>query len=106
MTAHLSYGNRWLLELVFNKYKSDECLDQTNAQGDFSVIGAGKLHQRKAAVSQRLKIRPRANANVQVYVPARMLPNLLLLYSPPDWETFTISLYSFSNSFRSAANTT
>lgn len=40
ITAYLSYDDRWLLELVFNRYKSDECLDQTNVQGDFSVIGA------------------------------------------------------------------
>jgi len=28
------------MELVFNRYKSDECLDKTNVQGDFSVIGS------------------------------------------------------------------
>ena len=28
------------LELVFNRYKSDECLDHTDVQNDFSVIGA------------------------------------------------------------------
>jgi len=38
-TAYLCYDDRWLLELVFNRYKSDECLDHTNVQGDFSVIG-------------------------------------------------------------------
>ena len=39
-TAYLSYEDRWLLELVFKHYKNDECLDQTNVQGDFSLIGA------------------------------------------------------------------
>lgn len=39
-TAYLCYGDRWLLELVFNRYKSDECLDRTDVQGDFSVIGS------------------------------------------------------------------
>ena len=39
-TAYLCYDDRWLLELVFNRYKSDECLDKTNVQGDFSVIGS------------------------------------------------------------------
>ena len=34
------YDDRWLLELVFNRYKSDECLDHTDVQGDFSVIGS------------------------------------------------------------------
>ncbi len=37
--AYQCYDDRWLLELVFNRYKSDECLDHTNVQGDFSVIG-------------------------------------------------------------------
>lgn len=39
-TAYICYDDRWLLELVFNKYKSDECLDHTDVQGDFSVIGS------------------------------------------------------------------
>ena len=38
-TAYLCCDDRWLLELVFNRYKNDECLDWTNAQGDFSVLG-------------------------------------------------------------------
>jgi hypothetical protein len=39
-TIYLCYDDRWLLELVFARYKSDECLDKTNVQGDFSVIGS------------------------------------------------------------------
>ena len=39
-TAYLCYDERWLLELVFNRYKNDECLNKTNVQGDFSVIGS------------------------------------------------------------------
>lgn len=39
-TAYLCYDDRWLLELVFNRYKSDECLDKTNVQGDFSILGS------------------------------------------------------------------
>lgn len=34
------YDDRWLLELVFNRYKNDECLDKTSVQGDFSLIGS------------------------------------------------------------------
>lgn len=34
------YDSRWQLELVFRQYKNDECLDLTNVQGDFSVIGS------------------------------------------------------------------
>ena len=39
-TAYICYEDRWLLELVFKRYKSDECLDHTGQQGDFSVIGS------------------------------------------------------------------
>ena len=39
-TAYMCYDDRWLLELVFKRYKSDECLDRANVQGDFSVIGS------------------------------------------------------------------
>lgn len=39
-TAYLCYDDRWLLELVFKRYKSDECLDKTNVQGDFSLLGS------------------------------------------------------------------
>lgn len=39
-TAYLCYDDRWMLELVFNRYKSDECLDHIDVQGDFSVIGS------------------------------------------------------------------
>ncbi len=39
-TAYQCYEDLWLLELVFNRYKSDECLDHTDVQGDFSVIGS------------------------------------------------------------------
>lgn len=37
--AYLCYDERWLLELVFDRYKNDEDLDKTNVQNDFSVIG-------------------------------------------------------------------
>lgn len=39
-TAYLCYDDRWLLELVFKRYKSDECLDKTGVQGDFSLLGS------------------------------------------------------------------
>ena len=39
-TAYTCYADRWLLELVFKRYKSDECLDHTGEQNDFSVIGS------------------------------------------------------------------
>ena len=34
LIAYRSYSDRWLLELVFNRYKNDECLDHTNVQND------------------------------------------------------------------------
>ena len=40
IVAYTCYEDRWLLELVFKRYKSDECLDHTGEQGDFSVIGS------------------------------------------------------------------
>ncbi|MDR3185729.1 MAG: hypothetical protein LBU04_02805 [Christensenellaceae bacterium] len=39
-TIYQCYDDRCLLELVFKRYKSDECLDKTCVQDDFSVIGA------------------------------------------------------------------
>jgi hypothetical protein len=39
-TVYLCYNDRWMLELVFARYKNDECLDKTNVQGDFSLIGS------------------------------------------------------------------
>jgi hypothetical protein len=39
-TVYLCYDDRWMLELVFARYKNDECLDKTNVQGDFSLIGS------------------------------------------------------------------
>jgi hypothetical protein len=39
-TVYLCYDDRWILELVFARYKNDECLDKTNVQGDFSLIGS------------------------------------------------------------------
>lgn len=38
--AYICYSDRWLLELVFNRYKNDIGLDRTYVQGDFSVIGS------------------------------------------------------------------
>lgn len=40
IVAYTCYEDRWLLELVFKRYKSDECLDHTGEQGDYSVIGS------------------------------------------------------------------
>ena len=34
------YADRWKLEMVFRRYKSDECLDKTRVEGDFTLIGS------------------------------------------------------------------
>ncbi|MCH3918360.1 MAG: transposase [Spirochaetia bacterium] len=37
--VYRNYEDRWLLELLFAQYKGEECLDSTNVQGDYSLIG-------------------------------------------------------------------
>ena len=53
-TAYLCYEDRWMIELVFNRYKSDECLDQTNVQGDFSIIGSEFINFISTVITCRL----------------------------------------------------
>ena len=38
--AYACYKDRWLLEQVFDLYKNDICLDKTNVQSNFAVIGS------------------------------------------------------------------
>lgn len=40
MTVYRCYADRWLLELVFRRYKDTEALDRTRVQGDNSVYGS------------------------------------------------------------------
>lgn len=58
-TAYICYDDRWLIELVFNKYKSDECFDKTNVQGDFSVIGSEFINFISTVITCRLIKRAR-----------------------------------------------
>lgn len=53
-TAYLCYDDRWLLELVFNRYKNDECLDRTNVQGDFSLLGSEFINFISTVITCRL----------------------------------------------------
>lgn len=39
-TIYQCYESRWKIELVFKRYKNDICLDKTEVQNDFSVIGS------------------------------------------------------------------
>ena len=57
------YNDRWLLELVFNRYKSDECLDHTDCQGDFSVIGSEFINFLSTVATCRI-IRKAEKANL------------------------------------------
>lgn len=40
LAAYLCNDNRWLLELVFRRYRSDECHSKTKKQDVFSIIGS------------------------------------------------------------------
>ena len=52
--AYGSYSDRWLLELVFDRYKNDECLDSTRVQDDFSLIGSEFVNFIATAVTCRI----------------------------------------------------
>ena len=58
-TAYLCYDDRWMLEMVFNRYKNDECLDKTNVQGDFSLIGSEFINFISTVITCRLIRRAR-----------------------------------------------
>jgi hypothetical protein len=62
-TAYRCYDDRWLLELVFRQYKSDECLDSTNVQNDFSVIGSEFINFISTLITCRI-VRKARNAGV------------------------------------------
>ena len=59
-TVYRCYDDRWLLELVFKRYKSDECLDKTRVQGDFSVIGSEFINFISTVATCRLLRKARA----------------------------------------------
>lgn len=40
LVAYFCYADRWKIELVFDRYKNDECLNRTREQNDFPVIGS------------------------------------------------------------------
>ena len=54
IVAYKTYSDRWLLELIFKRYKSDECLDLTNNQGYFSVIGAEFINFISTVITARV----------------------------------------------------
>ena len=52
--AYLCYDERWMLELVFRQYKNDQCLDKTNVQGDFSLMGSEFINFISTVITCRL----------------------------------------------------
>ncbi len=52
--AYMCYEDRWLLELVFKQYKSDECLDRTGMQGDFSLLGSEFINFVSTVLTSRM----------------------------------------------------
>jgi len=75
-TAYLCYDDRWLLELVFKRYKSDECLDRTNVQGDFSVIGSEFINFISTLVTCRIIRKTRATGLLKKMTYGEMMDDL------------------------------
>jgi len=61
--VYKSYEDRWLLELLFGQYKGEECLDSTNVQGDFSLIGAEFVNFIATLMTSRM-VRKAGNAKL------------------------------------------
>jgi hypothetical protein len=59
-TIYFCSDDRWMLELVFARYKNDECLDKTNVQGDFSLIGSEFINFISTVATCRILRRARA----------------------------------------------
>ena len=53
-TVYLGYQDRWLIELVFKRYKDDEDFDKTRVQSDFSVIGSELINFISTLITCRL----------------------------------------------------
>lgn len=54
VSIYQCYEQRWLLELLFRRYKSDEGLDKTSAQGDFTVKGSELVNFIATLITSRL----------------------------------------------------
>jgi len=61
--VYRSYADRWQLELVFDRYKNDECLDKTGVHGDYSVCGAEFVNFISTLITMRL-LRKAADASL------------------------------------------
>ncbi len=61
--VYKSYADRWLLELLFAQYKGEECLDSTNVQGDYSLIGVEFVNFIATLMNSRM-VRKASNAKL------------------------------------------
>lgn len=89
--AYLCYDDRWLLELVFNRYKSDECLDKTDVQGDFSLIGSEFINFISTVLTCRMLRKARENGLLEKVSYGELLDDLSsawrMVDSPEDPAT-------------------
>ena len=53
-TAYLCYQERWLLELMFKKYKSEEGFTDTRVQTDFSIWGSEFINFLSTVITSRM----------------------------------------------------
>ena len=58
--AYLTYESRWLLEVMFKQYKSNDALEKTRVQGDFSVIGSEFVNFISSVITSRIVNNSRA----------------------------------------------
>ena len=52
--VYSTYQNRWVIEVMFNQYKSELDFDKTGVQSDFSVIGENFINQISATIASRM----------------------------------------------------
>lgn len=74
--AYLCYDDCWLLELVFNRYKSDECLDKTDVQGDFLLIGSEFINFISTVLTCRMLHKVRENGLLEKVSYGELLDDL------------------------------
>lgn len=54
LIAYKAYAERWLPELIFKRYHSDECLEVTDNQGTFSITGSEFVNFISAVITARI----------------------------------------------------
>ncbi len=54
LIAYKTYAERWLPELIFKRYNSDECLELPDNQGTFSITGSEFVNFISAVITARI----------------------------------------------------